>query len=406
MKKRNGLEEIIWVASRAPIPPWSGALLTTLSGISAAASAGDVRVVAFADEAEREAVIARFQAYWADQPVRLDLLPYGPRAGIIKSLLRRKFQLGSMLETSALKSALQRYGWSQPSRLLVFDDINFAPLLTEFGSNAILSPHDCVSRMFWSHYRTVRFSRAAPKLYCQYLVASRYERDFYHLALLTHVVTQRDRIALESINPRARCHVVSYGEWAAVNAARTTEQVWDVLVWVDLGIPALAQNTRDLIELAQRDRAWWGRLSVILVGRVSPSQAEHAIGAAAWKGIEYAPHLEDVDGRIRRAKIVLIPDTGGSGVKSRCLSVLAAGQCLACLYSQMEGLERVCDRGAINAFQPQELLNRIQCVLSDGTSAEIARVGASVFRDSASREVVQDGWLEMFDRAIAVRHAR
>jgi hypothetical protein len=228
MRESNGLREIIWVASRPPIPPWSGALLTTLSGISAAASTTEVHVVAFADKAEREAVIARFRGYWGLQPVKLDLLPYGRRAGIVKSLLRRRFQLGSMFETLALKSGLQGLRWSQPSRLLVFDDINFAPLMTEFGSNAILSPHDCVSRMFLSHYRAVRFSRVAAKLYCQYLIALRYERDFYHLALLTHVVTQRDRIALESVNPRARCHVVSYGEWAAVQVVGTTEQVWDV----------------------------------------------------------------------------------------------------------------------------------------------------------------------------------
>jgi hypothetical protein len=402
----DGLREIIWVASRPPIPPWSGALLTTLSGISAAASRTEVHVVAFAGEAERDDISARFQAYWSGQPVTLDLLPYGRRAGVVRSLLRRRFQLGSMLETSALTSALQALEWSQPGRLLVFDDINFAPLLTEYGSNAILSPHDCVSRMFLSHYRAVRFRRSAPRLYGQYLVALRYERDYYHLALLTHVVTQRDRIALESVNPRARCHVVSYGEWAAVKVDRTTERVWDVLIWVDLAIPALAQNTRELIELAQGDPGWWSRLRVILVGRVPAWQAERAIGGAAWKAVEYAQSLEDVDGRFRRAKVVLIPDTGGTGIKSRCLSVLAGGLCLACLYSQMEGLEEVCDRGAINAFRPKELLQRIQRVLSDGTFGEIARVGASIFRQGHSRAVVQDGWLEMFDRAIAVRRTR
>jgi hypothetical protein len=406
MRGRNGLQQIIWVASRPPIPPWSGVLLTTLSGISAAASTTEVHVVAFADEPEREAITARFQAYWGEQPVTLDLIPYGRRAGVVRSLVSRRFQLGSMLETPALKDALSRLGWSRPSRLVVFDDIVFAPLLTEFGSNAILSPHDCMSRMFLSHFGAVRFSRSAPKLYCQYLVALRYEVDYYHLALLTHFVTQRDRIAVESINPRARCHVVSYGEWAAVKVARTAEQVWDVLVWVDLAIPALAQNTRDLIELAQRDPAWWSGLRVILVGRVPPSRAEHAIGEAAWKGVEYAPYLEDADGRTRQAKIVLIPDAGGTGVKSRCLSVLAAGQCLACLYSQMEGLESVCDRGAINAFEPQELLTRIKSALSEDSFRECARAGASIFQQHYSRDIVQQGWLEMIDRAIAVREAR
>jgi len=402
----NGLQKIIWVASRPPIPPWSGALLTTLSGISAAASATDVHVVAFACESEREAVTARFHAYWGEQPVTLDLVPYGRRASVSRSLLRRRFQLGSMLETPALREVLYRLGWSQPSRLVVFDDINFAPLLREFGSNAVLSPHDCVSRMFLSHFRAVRFSRSAAKLYAQYLAALRYEKAYYHLALLTHFVTPRDRIALESINPRARCHVVSYGEWAAVKAVRTTEQIWDVLVWVDLAIPALAQNTRDMIELAQRDPAWWSGLRVILIGRVPPLQAERAIGEAAWKGVEYAPYLEDTDGRIRHAKIVLIPDANGTGIKSRCLSVLAAGQCLACLYSQMDGLEDVCDRGAINAFQPQELLDRIKSVLSEDTFREFARVGASILQQSHSRETVQRGWLAMIDRAVAVRQAR
>jgi hypothetical protein len=401
----NGLRKIIWVASRPPIPPWSGALLTTLSGIHAAASATEVRVIAFADEAEREAITAAFHAYWNGQPVTLDLVPNGPRAGVARSLLRRRFQLSSMLETPALRAALYRTEWSQPSRLVVFDDIVFAPLLTEFGSNAIMSPHDCVSRMFLSHFRAVRFSRWAPKLYLQYLVALRYEAAYYHLALLTHFVTQRDRMALESINPRARCHVVSYGEWAAVKGDRAADRVWDVLVWVDLAIPALARNTRDLIELARRDPAWWSGLNVILVGRVPPAQAEHAIGGAAWKSVEYARYLEDADGRIKRAKIVLIPDAGGAGIKSRCLSVLAAGQCLACLYSQMDGLECVCDRGAINAFQPQDLLAGIRTALRENSFPELARTGASIFQQRYSRDIVRQGWLELIERAVAVRTA-
>jgi hypothetical protein len=293
--------------------------------------------------------------------------------------------------------------WHQSTCLVVFDDIIFAPNLIEFGSNAIISPHDCASRMFRSHLKAVGFSRFAFKLYFQYLVALRYERDYYHFALLTHLVTQRDRIALEAVNPRARCHVVSYGEWAAVKNGLLTEQVWDILIWVDLGIPALAKNTRDLIELAQHDPEWWSRQKVILIGRVPLAKAEQAIGKAARRGIEYAPYLEDADGRNRQAKIVLIPDASGTGIKSRCLSVLAAGQCLACYYPQMEGLEKVCDRGAINALQPQELLNKLKFVLSNDTFGEIAQVGTSIFRKNYGREIVQQEWLEMFDRAVAVR---
>lgn len=405
MMDSSGLRKIIWVASRPPIPPWSGALLTTLSGIHAAASATDVHVITCADEAAREAVTARFHAYWKGQPVTLDLVPHGPRAGVVRSLLKRRFQLSSMLETPALRAALSRTDWDRPSRLVVFDDIAFAPLLTEFGSNAIMSPHDCVSRMFLSHFRAVRFSRWAPRLYAQYLVALRYEAAYYHLALLTHLVTERDRMALEAINPSARGAVVPYGEWAAVQGDRAAEPDWDVLVWVDLAIPALARNTRDVIELARRDADWWSGLKVLLVGRVPPAQAEHALGETAWKSVEYARSLEDADGRVRRAKIVLIPDAVGAGIKSRCLAVLAAGQCLACLYSQMDGLESVCDRGAINAFQPQELLGNIKAALRDRSFAERARTGALIFQQRYSRDAVRQGWLELIERAVAVRSA-
>ena len=381
-------------------------ILTSLSGINALASVVDIHVISFADDTEKDAIAAKFREYWEGQPVKLQLLPCGKRASILKAFLIRRFQLGTMLEGKAIRNALNELEWNQPSCLVIFDDIVFAPLLTEFGQNAILSPHDCVSKMFHSHFKALRFGHSAFKLYFQYIIALHYEKHFYHLALLTHVVTHQDRVSLEAINPKSRYHVVSFGEWAALNINRTTEQLWDVLIWVNLSIAALAKNTRDFLLLARQDIEWWQRLKVVMVGRVSVAQAEQAVGKELLSGIDYASYLEYRDGRVKQAKIILIPDMSGAGIKSRCLSVLAMEQCLACLYNQMEGLEKACDRGAVNGSGPMELLNKMKYVLDHDTYQEIAHKGASIFRQYYSREIVQQDWLEMIERAVAIREYR
>jgi len=141
----------------------------------------------------------------------------------------------------------------------------------------------------------------------------------------------------------------------------------------------------------------------ILIGKVSKGEAEVIIGKNMMMQIEYSPRLEDESGHIRSAKIVLIPDIGGAGIKNRVVNVLSSGLCLACLLPQMEGVEAVADRGAINAVTVKELVERMAWALQTGKYKQIAETGQRIYHNYYNLDLNYRLWREMIERALAIR---
>lgn len=401
--KRLKLPRIIWVAARPPVPPFDGANLKTYFGLTALASVAELDVVVFANRAEQGEVRRRFEQFWSDASIRLRVLEYGPKAAPVKALLQRRFRLGMTVERSDLRSVLNDMEWRSPERLIIFDDIIFAPLTEEYGSNAVLSPHDCISEMFLSHAVYSFSRREALKYRVQSHIARHYEESFYHLPLLTHLVTERDRILVQKINGQARCHVIPNADLPSLTAVRPESCNWDVLVWADLRIASAARGVQAFLE------AWYQRgnrsatATMALAGRVPRREAERLLGKRLLASVDYTPLLEDESGTIRHAKVTVVPDFGGAGIKNRCLSILATGKCLACLYLQMEGVDKLCDRGAINASSMKELVRRITVALESQSYAQIAATGEAAYRRDFSESRIREMWITMVQRALAVR---
>lgn len=98
------LEQIIWVASRVPVPPFTGVILKPLTGISALAKKYSVQVVTFAHASEMERTASAFSAYWGSNPnVHLNLVAPGKKPSVAESLLLRRFQFGLELERSSIQ---------------------------------------------------------------------------------------------------------------------------------------------------------------------------------------------------------------------------------------------------------------------------------------------------------------
>lgn len=405
MKACAGLPRITWIASRPPIPPWSGVQLTALCGLRSLAADTHTQVVTYANSERDTTVAASFADYWTSYGVHLvRVLPLATRRSVASSLVAHHFQTSTMLMSNRLHEVLEALDWRDPCNLLVFDDIAFAPLMPRYGCSAILSPHDCLSAMFLSHARSSGLTYAAASSYARYRTALHYERQYYHLPLLTHVVTHRDRALLQQINSRARYHVVPNGDWAPIDTLRANDPRWDVMIWVDLSLQALARDTRRVLRLAKRSPLWDQTHRLIVVGRVPRSVAERILGSRTLSGVDYASRLESQDGKTVTARVILIPDTGGAGIKSRCVSVLAAGGCLASVYRQMEGLEKAQDLGAINASDHKRLLARVARALSDGSYREIAIIGKSIYDEHYGERAMRENWQHMVRRAVTLRH--
>jgi hypothetical protein len=397
-----GLPRIVWVAARPPVPPFSGITGKTLCGLQALSTQADIDLVTFVNPTLAEEYKATLQQYWGGQPISMHILPLRPRARWYQGLVRCRFQSSLLFDGERLDAKLSELHWSSPDRLVIFDDIILAPLGVRYGANAILSPHDCMSDMFLSHYKIQKPSLAKIRKYVQYLLALHYEKNFYHLFLLVHVITHRDRVLLERVNPLARYHVVPNADLLNPGLIRDFNSRWDILIWGDLTIPSCARGVQKFLMHAQRN----GQLasaSKILIGKVPQKQAEIIIGKNLMMQIEYSPRLEDESGRIRSAKIVVIPDIGGAGIKNRVVNVLSSGLCLACLLSQMEGVEAVADRGAINAVTMKELVERIAWALQTGEYKQIAETGQRLYYNHYNLDLNYRLWREMIERALAIR---
>jgi len=394
---------IIWVASRPPIPPFSGATSKTLCGVDALSAWTDIDLITFVHKGMQAETQLRLQEYWQKRPIKFHLIEYGRKSNAVEAALSRRFQFGTMIEHSVLPPLLEELDWSNPSHLLVFDDIVLSPLMVRYGANAVLSPHDCISKMSYSHLRLSPVGLTAAKYYFQYVIARRYEKHFYHLPLLVHVITERDRIWLQQINPRARYQVVPNSDLLNPGFRKAEPSNWDVMVWGDLEIGSIARGAKEFLGAIAQDRAWLQNNKVILVGRVSRTKAERIIGNDLLSVVKYSSFLEDDEGKLRHAKVTVVPDVGGAGTKNRSVNLLSSGKCLACLYPQMEGVDRACDRGAINASEIEELVERVKMSLQNHSYLHIGETGGAIYQQQYNLRVIRQLWYELVERALSIR---
>lgn len=402
--KRSRYPRIIWVAAKPPVPPlFAGGAIRSQSAISMLSGITDVRVLTFAPRSAASDLIARSREFWSEVPVALHVIKTGERAAPLEALRRGRFQTSLSIEKSELRHRLEELNWNTRENLVVFDDIVFAPMLPHYGRNAIFSPNDCVSEMFRSHARLSDSLQGALKSWVRHRVARGYEKDFYHHALLTHLVTERDRIWLQDVNPRARYHVAPYADPGLVAATLPeASSTWDVVVWVDLAIASSLRGAQAFLAAVTADPEW-RRIRVGVVGRISAVDAERRLGHSIFSRIEYSSFLEGENGQIRHARVTVVPDIGGSGIKSRCLGLLASRKCVACLYSQMEGIQGICDVGAVNAVSPPALADRVKAVLRAGMDGEVAAAGHEFYTREFSREALQHKWTVLVERALTIR---
>jgi hypothetical protein len=399
---REPLPRIIWVAARPPVLPFSGITSKTRCGLDALLSMTDVELVTFTDKHSLDRMVAMVYQTWGDRNIRVHALPLQPRDGGVSALFRGQFQLTTEFNREMLAAKLAELNWSDSDNLVIFDDIVLAPLAEAYGANSIMSPHDCISEMFRSHFRQLHLSASKVRKYTQFRIARRYETHYFHSALLVHVIAQRDRVWLEAINPLARYHVVPNADLLNPGLICDPSSPHDLLIWGDLTIPACAKGAREFLRHV-RNNTQLSTARIFLAGKVPAETAERIMGRDCMGRVEYSPRLEDEAGRMRTGKIIVIPDIGGAGIKNRVVNVLSSGICLACLMPQMEGVDAILDRGAINAMTMLELVERTAVALADGSFARIAEEGQAIYHGVYNVEANRRLWREMLERALRIR---
>lgn len=398
----DGLESVILVASRPPVPPFSGATSKTLCALDGISSKFAVELVAFCDQEDMGTVRRKFDNYWQNHEIDLHMLPLKNDISSTSAFARMKFRTTLKIEGELLRGKLEFLRWDDPKTLIVFDDIVFAPFLVEYGKNAIISPHDCMSCMFLDHFKNARLSIEKLRYFLQYSIARFYEKRYYHCALLTHVITEREKFRLHEINSEARYFVVPNADLLNPGLLLPDEASYDVLIWGDLSIASIAKGVRAFLKSVRQDRLWSEDTKMVVVGRITSDEARNKVGDALAK-VEYSQYLENDNGELRRAKIFVVPDIGGVGIKNRCINVVATGNCLACLDSQMAGLGYLRDVGAINSPNFKILVDKIRIVLEENLHYQIGSRARELYSQKYNQKFIRNMWSDMISYALNIR---
>ena len=85
------------------------------------------------------------------------------------------------------------------------------------------------------------------------------------------------------------------------------------------------------------------------------------------------------------------------------MNILSSGKCLAYLYSQIEGIQKACDRGAINTASLTELTASVKKAHREETWLANTQTGQAIFEHEQSANAKQQLWVNMDERAMAIR---
>lgn len=391
----------MWVAAHPPLAPFSGGKLKTRTALTLCSPYLPIHLLTFAAPETAESVQEQLTEEWCPQGIRVTVLPLNAQSNVGDALLRHQLLTTTRLPLDSALAKITELGGTSDTGLVVMDDIALAPLLNKCGNHTLFSPHDCISAMELSSLRLMPSGIRKIRQLMQYRMSLYYERNYYHKALLVHLVTNRDRKNLQDINSQCRCHVVPYRDESVERAVTQDRFTHDVIVWSDLRRDGLLQGTLKFISEALNSPL--SRRRLLIVGKLSQGEALSKFRYALPNTWDYGQYLEDEQGQMRYGRITLIPDIGGAGIKSRILNTISSGDCVATLYEQMAGIDEIADVGALNSFSFAELVRLIEQSLLDGTWEQIGLTGQMMLQQQLSDEKLRDAWLGMVDRAMVIK---
>lgn len=379
--------------------PYSGGTLKAYWALRALSAVTPTRLVTFAPAESAPTIRERLCALWSAEGIRPHVLVRPPLPSALSAMTQGRFQTGLAIERSGIAAWLAQQLAADPVSLILFDDIVFAPLLDRYDERALIAPHDCISYMLATHARSALPRPAALRIGIQSRIARSYERRWYHKALVTQAVTPLEKQRLAKVNPLARFEVASFRHDPGPISLPPDRFDADLLIWADLGVPSIAEGARRFLTAYLSRARHQASARPLLVGRIPVDRARRLLGAAAMKAVRYDERREDPQGALRHGKITVLPDVRGAGLKSRALSVLSSGSCLACCSDQMAGLEWAADIGAINAASPEGLAAALVARLDCGGWEAIASRGAELYAVNMSEEAVARQWVTLVRRA-------
>lgn len=276
---------------------------------------------------------------------------------------------------------------------IVFDDICLSSLMPRYGVRAILSAHDCLSRLFLIEFRfATRFSNKVPFLY-RHWVARHHEKIYYHKAAAIHFVNSEDESIFKTLSPASRTFICPIAGLLKPITSVACPRDIDLLFWGNLDSSPIIFGLKKLLSM-MRSIPFFHKLSIVILGRSSSPDPELFQFEIPFT---YISKCNDLESMLQRTKFCILPDSDGVGIKNRAIDCLSQGACLVGLRSQLGGIPTPLDY-CLAADNLEELPRSIECCYQNNRYVSLAMRGLAVFMQHLTPDAVSRTFLSQARR--------
>ncbi len=260
-------------------------------------------------------------------------------------------------------------------------------------SRITFSPIDSYAFRFSRQREAAQGVLAAVKATLSTWFAKVIEKNSYKYASRIFVVGKLDAVCLEGLLGREVNTVPLVKRKASIGTPITGERAIDILLLGNLAFEPLYHGTEEFLSCCADKMLKLREDTRIVVQSRADSYLEKLEGK--FKGVEFVSYVDDFDQLLSNAKIVVLADLSGTGLKNRILDAFRNGCCVVSTKWGTEGMGLESGRDVIEVGRPSEMLYPLMDLLgNDLRRAELVENAGRTIDSAFSFESVSQKLLE------------
>lgn len=273
------------------------------------------------------------------------------------------------------------------------------------NAKVILSLVDSIS------LRQLRFARTSKSLVkiiyhlFGWIYGSFYEKYFVRHADIVHLVSYEEQHRLEKKLNHSNIKIISVGvESKEVPDTVVKSYDYDLCFSGNLNFYHIQESLAWFLKNVYSDLCQHRQgIKMAVLGSCEYDKAQEL--QVNNLGVEYFSWVDDYDSILRSAKIVVLPDINGTGIKNRSLNAMAVGNAVVGTSFAFEGIPVKNKNHCIIANDPYEFLQAIEDLLDNSEKRLQIGLAASKFiKDNFDMDHIGEQWVNLLNGMDEVEH--
>lgn len=360
------MARLLFVTSRLPFPPREGHQLRSWHLLQAAARVHDVTLLSLRRPEDPETLPGEVRDSLGDLDIVNLPATYAP---LEASRLALNWLSGGrpLLDIRYATAALRRTFRRRVGHcdLVHLDMLALAGLLSEVPAEmpSVLNEHNVEFELMRARLDIESDPWRRAVLHAQLAGLKRFESESCSRARCVLACSDLDAERLRSMAPGASVHVIPNGVDTSVLRPAPDESIdpGSLLFVGHMGwFPnrdGIEYFAREILPLLRRRRA----LHIDVIGR----KDGYRPGPDAAAPIRFHGFVNDLEDRLRRAAVFIVPLRLGGGTRLKVLEAMAMGKAIVGTSKAVEGIGLVDGRDALIADTPEEFARDVQRVLDE-----------------------------------------